>query len=123
MADPLTGHNCRVIHFGKKWWSVTMLLDIESLRMCYPPDNVHPPKSRWFHVFEWILGAPRKLYLESGVQQSVMRKYITDRVRNQIQERHGDWLDKHPFDFSELVFVFDSVADGKPTCFSDRVMA
>lgn len=125
MAEARTQHNCRVIHFGNKWWTTTMQLDIESLRMCYPQDDVHPPKKRWFHILEWLLGAPRKLYLDSGVQQTVMRKFVTDKIRNTMKERYGDWLYDHPFDFSELVFVFDSVTEGKSksVCFSERVMA
>jgi len=116
--------NCRVLHFGDKWWTTEIHIDIDRLRMCYADDNRRYERNRWFHIIERLLGMPQRLYLESGVQQLMMRKIITDRVRAAIQERYGDWLDEHPFDFRELVFVFETVAnrDG-PLQFSDRVLA
>lgn len=128
MAAAKKHPNCRVVHFGDKWWSIAVHIDIDHLKMCYAKHDVHPPQNRWFHIVEHLLGMPRRLYLDSGVQQTMARKIICEKISATIQERYGDYLDKYPFDFADLVFVFDTVTlraedNDHPLLYHDRVLS
>lgn len=110
--------------FGEKWWSVTVDIDIDQLKLCYPEDNGSQEKNRWFHTVEHVLSMPQRLYMESGVQRTVARKIICDKVHSALRERYGDFFDSYPYTFNELFFIFESASeDSESPRFADRVMA
>lgn len=123
MAAAKNKPNCQVLYFGEKWWSVPVNLNVDHVRLCYMNEDP-PPES----TLERLFGIPKQLYEETGLQQSLARRYVCDKVKAAMQEKHGDYTDMLSFEFKGMVFVFEDIVlrtqdSESPLRFSERVLA